>query len=108
MRCTKAQEVGRQLALHPRPEHEPLTAARARQDSEAERRLYALRAGIEGTLSQAVRAFGLRQARYRGLAKTRLQNIAIAAALNLDRISAWLSNRPLAPSRTSRFAALAA
>src|SRR3712207_7998210 len=51
-----------------------------------------------GTLSQAVRAFGLRQARYRGLAKTRLQNIAIAAALNLDRISAWLSNRPLARS----------
>jgi len=50
----------------------------------------------------------LRQARYRGLAKTRLQNIAIAAALNLDRISAWLSHRPLAPTRTSRFAALAA
>ena len=70
--------------------------------------LYTLRAGIEGTLSQAVRAFGLRQARYRGLAKTRLQNIAIAAALNLDRISAWLSHRPLAPTRTSRFAALAA
>ena len=107
-RCTKAQGVGRQLALPLRPEHEALMAARARQDSEAGRRLYALRAGIEGTLSQAVRAFGLRQARYRGLAKTRLQNIAIAAALNLDRISAWLSNRPLAPTRTSRFAALAA
>ena len=107
-RCTKAQGVGRQLALPLRPEHEALIAARARQDSEAGRRLYALRAGIEGTLSQAVRAFGLRQARYRGLAKTRLQNIAIAAALNLDRISAWLSNRPLAPTRTSRFAALAA
>lgn len=100
--------MGRQLALHPRPEHEALTAARARQDSQAGRHLYALRAGIEGTLSQAVRAFGLRQTRYRGLAKTRLQNTAIAAALNLDRISAWLSNRPLAPSRTSRFAALAA
>jgi transposase len=107
-RCTKAQGVGRQLALPPRPEYEALIAARARQDSEAGRRLYALRAGIEGTLSQAARAFGLRQTRYRGLAKTRLQNTAIAAALNLDRISAWLSNRPLAPSRTSRFAALAA
>ena len=106
-RCTKAQGVGRQLAVHPQPEHEALIAARARQDTEAGRRLYALRQGVEGTLSQAVRVFGLRHARYRGLAKTRLQNTAIAAALNLDRISAWLSNRPLAPTRTSRFAALA-
>src|SRR3954462_844041 len=64
-RCTKAQGVGRQLALHPRPEHEALTAARARQDSQAGRHLYALRAGIEGTLSQAVRAFGLRQSQAR-------------------------------------------
>jgi transposase len=31
---------------------------------------YAAHAGIEGTLSQRVRAFGLRQARYIGLAKT--------------------------------------
>jgi transposase len=55
-----------------------------------------------------VRAFGLRQARYRGLAKTGLQHIATAAAVNLDRMAAWFSGRPLAPTRTSRFAALAA
>ena len=61
-----------------------------------------------GTLSQGVRAFGLRRARYRGLAKTNLQHVATAAALNLDRIAAWFSGRPLAPTRTSRFAALAA
>jgi transposase len=34
-----------------------------------------------------VRAFGLRQARYRGLPKTSLQHVATAAALNLDRIA---------------------
>ena len=39
--------------------------------------------GIEGTISQAVRAFGLRQTRYRELAKTHLQNLAIAAAMNI-------------------------
>ena len=64
--------------------------------------------GVESTISQAVRACGLRQARYRGLAKTGLQNVATAAAINLDRIAAWFAGRPLAPTRTSRFAALAA
>ena len=70
--------------------------------------LYAQRQGVESTLSQGVRAFGLRQARYRGLAKTGLQNVATAAALNLDRLTAWLAQRPLAPTRISRFAALTA
>ena len=58
-------------------------------------------------MPQAVRAFGLRQTRYRGLAKTDLQHVAIAAAINLDRIAAWFGGRPIAPTRTSRFAALA-
>ena len=53
-----------------------------------------------------MRTFGLRRARYRGLVKTSLQNVATAAALNLDRLAAWLAGRPLAPTRTSRFAAL--
>jgi transposase len=69
---------------------------------------YALRQGIEGTLSQAVRGFGLRCTRYRGLAKVHLQHVATAAALDLDRIAAWLQGRPLAPTRISRFAALTA
>ena len=104
-RCTRSRS--RQLKLHPRDQHEAITAARARLTSEAGQRLYAQRQGIEGTISQAVRAFGLRQTRYRGLAKTGLQGIATAAAINLDRLAAWLSSRPLAPTRTSRFAALA-
>jgi transposase len=107
-RCTRGQGQGRQLRLHAREEHEALAAARARLDSEAGRRLYAQRQGIEGTISQSVRAFGLRRARYRGLAKTSLQTVATAAALNLDRLAAWFAKRPLAPTRVSRFAALAA
>jgi transposase len=93
---------------YPRREHEALVAARARELTTEYRRLYAQRQGIEGTLSQGVRDFGLRQARYRGLAKTKLQHLATAAAINLDRLAAWLAKRPLAPTRTSRFAALAA
>ena len=59
-------------------------------------------------LARRVRAFGLRRARYRGLAKAGLQSIVTAAAIDLDRLAAWLDSRPLAPTRTSRFAALAA
>ena len=109
-RCTRARSKyqGRVLAVMPQPEHEALAAARAREGTAEGKRLYAQRNGVEGTLSQAVRGFGLRQARYRGLAKTGLQGVATAAALNLDRIAAWFAGRPLAPTRTSRFAALAA
>ena len=107
-RCTRTRGHGRKLTLHPRPAQEALAAARARERSEEGRQLYAERQGVEGTLSQGVRAFGLRRARYRGLAKTGLQTVATAAALSLDRLGAWLATRPLAPTRLSRFAALAA
>ncbi len=109
-RCTRSRSKyqGRVLALLPQPEHEALAAARARENTAEGKRLYAQRNGIEGTLSQGVCAFGLRRARYRGLAKTGLQHVATAAALNLDRIAAWFAGRPLEPTRTSRFAALAA
>jgi len=105
-RCTRA--ANRHLGLLPRPEHEAIAAARARLETDAGRTLYGQRQGVEGTISQGVRAFGLRQARYRGLAKVGLQSVATAAAINLDRLAAWFAQRPLAPTRTSRFAALAA
>jgi len=110
VRCTRSRSKyqGRVLAVMPQPEHEALAAARAREGTAEGKRLYAQRNGVEGTLSQAVRTFGLRRARYRGLTKTGLQGVATAGALNLDRIAAWFAGRPLAPTRTSRFAALAA
>ena len=42
-----------------------------------------------------------------GLAKTHLQHLATAAAINLDRLGAWFEERPLAKARVSRFARLA-
>ena len=105
-RCTRA--AARRLGLLPRPEHEAVAAARARLKTKAGRQLYSQRRGVEGTISQGVRAFDLRRARYRGLAKTTLQSVVTAAAVDLDRLAAWFAGRPLAPTRTSRFAALAA
>jgi transposase len=105
--CSRTQETGRSLHLPSQERFEALQAARAWYASEEGRQRYQRRAGVEGTLSQGVRAFGLRRTRFRGLAKTHLQHVAIAAAINIDRIVAWLNERPRAKTRTSRFAALA-
>ena len=105
--CTRAKHTGRRLHLPPRDQYEALAAAQTWLASEAGQRLYKRRAGVEGTLSQGVRAFGLRRTRYWGLAKTHLQHVALAAAINIDRIVAWLNERPRAQTRTSRFAVLA-
>src|SRR5919204_6164009 len=105
--CTRAQQQGRRVGLPPQDQYEALRAAQTWYGSEEGKQGYKRRAGVEGTLSQGVRAFGLRCARYRGLEKTHLQHVAIAAAINIDRIVAWLDERPRAQTRTSRFAALA-
>lgn len=68
---------------------------------------YANRAGIAGTLSQGVRAFDVRRSRYIGLARTHLQHILSAVAINVVRVMAWLTNpHPTKPS-ISLFVALA-
>ena len=105
--CTRAKRRGRRLGLPPRAEAEAVADARTWYASAEGKAQYGQRAGIEGTLSQGVRAFGLRRTRYWGLAKTHVQHVAIAAAINIDRIVAWLDERPPAMTRISRFAALA-
>jgi transposase len=105
--CTRSKHQARHLKLQPRAEHEALKAARGRIATKEGRRAYARRAGIEGTISQGVRAFGLRRSRYRGLAKTHLQHVATAAAINVERLAAWFRAAPRAATRTSRFAGLA-
>jgi transposase len=105
--CTRAKSLPRSLTLQPRTEHEAIKAARFRQQTEGFAVDYARRAGIEGTLSQGVRAFGLRTTRYRGLAKTHLQHIATAAALNVQRVTDWLDHQPRATTRRSHLARLA-
>lgn len=105
--CTRSKDQERRLRIQPRAQYEALQTARQLQATQAGKQLYDKRAGVEGTISQAVRAFGMRRTRYRGLAKTHLQNIATSAGINLDRIVAWLDEIPHAKTRTSRFARLA-
>ncbi|MBB5120174.1 IS5 family transposase [Streptomyces eurocidicus] len=96
----------REITLRPRPEHEAIQHARAIQNTPAWRERYAARAGVEGTISQAVQTVGLRKCRYHGLAKTRLQHQLTAAAINLARIDTWTADRPRARTRISHLAAL--
>jgi transposase len=107
-RCTQAKTGPRTLKLQPRDQQEALQRARLRQVTEAFKQLYAARAGIEGCLSQGVRAFGLRYARYRGQAKTHLQHILMAIAINIVRVVAWVQDIPRATTRQSSFARLVA
>jgi len=104
--CTRSRDKPRSLKLKPRALYMALQKARAYQETGEFRERYKKRAGVEGSLSQGTRAFGLRRARYIGLAKTRLQHIITAAAINLTRAVAWLNEETRAQTRCSRFAAL--
>ncbi len=84
-----------------------MQAARQRQETAEFATQYMRRQGIEGTLSQGVRAFGLRRARYRGQAKTHLQHVGTAVAINVGRVIDWLDAVPRAQTRCSHFATLA-
>ena len=105
--CTATKAVRRHVYFHPRAEYEALNTARGRMREPAWKERYQVRAGVEGTLSQGVRAFGMRRSRYVGLAKTGLQQVCIAAAMNVSRIVNWLDGRQRAKTRVTRFAALA-
>jgi transposase len=99
--CTRA--ASRTLTLHPREAELALRAARQREQTPEFAATYALRAGVEATYAQALRVGGLRRSRYTGQAKTHLQHLLTATALNLLRLGSWLTGTPLAPTRESAF-----
>jgi transposase len=104
--CTRDKTGVRTITLRPQQLHETLFAARARQQTAEFKKQYAARAGIEGTISQGTRAFGLRRCRYRGWPKTRLQHIITATAINLVRVWSWWTGANTLGTRPSRFSAL--
>ena len=105
-RCTTSASRRRQLTVHPRDVHQAQLTARAAQGTKDFQARYALRAGVEGTIRQAVAVTGIRKARYRGLGKTRLEHAHAAVAVNLIRLHAWWNGHPLDRTRTSHLARL--
>jgi len=93
--CTWAKDAPRQLTVRPQAHHVAIQAARQRQETAEFRMQYALRAGVESSLSQGTRRFDVRRSRYIGLARTHLQQILNATAMNVVRVVAWLWGEPL-------------
>jgi len=87
-RCVGPEQKHRTLVVG--EHHSALQARRREQKTEPFVQEMKHRNGIEGTQSELVRAHGLRHARYRGLAKARLQNYFVGAACNVKR---WLRRK---------------
>ncbi|WP_331748350.1 IS1182 family transposase [Streptomyces chartreusis] len=107
-RCTKATNAkyGRSLTLLPRDQQEVLARQRAEQQTEEWKSRYNIRAGVEGTISQAAHRTRLRRTPYHGQAKTHLANLLSAAAINLIRLDAWTNDALPGGTRTSHLARL--
>lgn len=104
--CTKSKNNPHLLKISPQKEFDILQKLRLSAQTAEFKKTYSQRAGIEGTISQATRGFSVRRSRYIDLAKTHLQNIAIATAINLTRLVAWFDGIHPEFTRTSRFALL--
>lgn len=108
-RCSNNREKRRTLTLMaPQSQFEAQQTARQRQNTPEFKEVCQARAGVQGTISQAATALRARRSRYRGQAKTHLQHLATAAAINLLRASAWINKVPRSITRQSHFALLAA
>jgi transposase len=106
--CNTSKRLRRTVTIRSQEAYKAPQAGRRRQQSEEFKEQYKKRAGVEGTVSQAIRAFGMRRSRYMGMVKTHLQHILTAVALNLARVSEWLAETPRATTRKSQFERLMA
>lgn len=107
-RCVRSKVGGaRQLLLPSKELYLALKKARSIHSSNEGQSEYRQRAGIEGTLSQGIRRGTMRRSRYIGLAKTHLQEVATATAINVLRTINFFNEVPRAKTRVSRFARLA-
>ncbi|HZA25932.1 MAG TPA: IS1182 family transposase, partial [Dehalococcoidia bacterium] len=107
-KCTKskAKYPRRSLTVRPQEQYQALKLRREQEETASYQLAYSKRAGIEGTISQGVRAMGMRRSRYLGLIKTHLGHVVTAAAINLVRVGEWLAGTPRATTRQSKFAAV--
>lgn len=109
-KCTRSARKypRRSIAIRPEEQYEALRARRQQEKTADYAKEYSKRAGIEGTISQGVRALGLRRSRYIGLAKTHLDHVLTAAAIDFLRVNDWLTGKLPTGTRQSHFSLLMA
>ena len=95
------RHVRRTVTIRPKEQYDALQARRKLETTQDFKALYALRAGVEGTISPGVRTMGLRRSRSIGHERTHLQQVATAAAINVVRLMRWLEGEPHAKTRHS-------
>jgi len=84
-KCTTGE--ARTINFLPRRIHELQERNRDDQQDSAWRRLYAVRSGAEGTIAEFTGGHRARYCRYHGLAKTHVQHVLTAIAVNIERLS---------------------
>ena len=94
-RCTPRKT--RQLTVRPQAYHEAIQAARQRRDARVQSPICAPGWG-ESRLSQGIRRFALRQVAT-AAARTHLQQLLTATAMNIVRVIAWLKGEPVGERR---------
>jgi transposase len=104
--CTRSTPPRRAITVRPDTLHQTLFLAREREKTDDFAEQDAQRAGLEGTISQGVRAFALRRTRYIGLAKTHLQHVLTATVMNITRALHWLAGDRPSQTPSSAFAKL--
>ena len=82
-RCVRSASTGRTVRTHAHEGH--LQEARRRQGTAEFKMLYRMRGSVEGKIAELV-GHGLRETRYLGEQKRQLQQLWIAAAVNLKRM----------------------
>ena len=94
-RCFRSNSPSgaRRLTFRPQTQHEALVQARRRGVTPEYRAQYAVRSGIEGTISRYANACGARRARYPGQARVHMSNVFMALAMNLLRVGEWYLNK---------------
>lgn len=104
--CTRSDIQSRILNFQPQARYEALKYTRDYIASKQGQQDYRIRAGIEGTIAQAVGAFGGRRSRYRSQVKTHFQQVMISSAINIVRVDHFLQGKPKGKAQISRFAKL--
>ena len=105
-KCTRSTPPRRTISIRPQAQYEALQTGRAREQTAGFKTEYAKRAGVEGTIAQAVRSCEVRRSRYMGLTKTHLAHMLTGAAMNVMRMLNWLADVPKATTASSPFVQL--
>lgn len=105
-KCTDSTPPRRTISIRPQAEYEALRDGRAREKTLDFAAEYARRAGVEGTIAQAVRSHAARRTPYFGQLKTHLAHLMVATAMNVVRLLRWLAGEPKARTQRSAFVKL--